>query len=625
MEQLLAVEGGSPGELEQALIGYSDTLLETVEEVLRGPTSDIPVEEVWHWLSSFERLGRLLSFVDHPSTQRLTARVKEGPTGEETLRRWTASVKLLRQTSKECEWNARYLRVVEEPLARLLADEVVESGALPGLVKTVMKSLHRIHCASQHFREHRTAPLLGKVLKALLAQASASLVPPYEAAAPPQGFEVALWEVQQLQEAFQAYEEHFFLDSGASHASSPRLDRRPATAPGPKLERASSRRMNSGELGWWKATARTSAEHAAHCQSVCSRTLRLLELISQLSAAIPDLHATNPLLLRDVEGFLQLHSGLKEGEDAATLLDLKRRIPVLTQLSEVEERVTQLLRKVAAAGVRVPEPVKASPSPSSSSFSHGAAGTVVTSSGAEVLTLEEPQVNPMAEAAALKESIESMKEDLQRFGSQLDSLSSLFAPRAAGSTFSPLPRRAKESAAGGDSDEGNGADAPDEKEYARAKEVAKRASWYKPPPPVLPSSVPVIEVQHKISQRIITRCPSRPRTAQPRLFISSEPPQIMRPATTAFPPARRSEFEETPLHSLKLHSASLAISEKEEAEEAADICTDGVAQESFEELEESPAAIESEDITVPAPPAEADSEDDDLGFCTAAPVLWKVA
>ncbi|CAJ1346381.1 unnamed protein product, partial [Effrenium voratum] len=65
---------------------------------------------------------------------------------------------------------------------------------------------------------------------------------------------------------------------------------------------------------------------------------------------------------------------------------------------------------------------------------------------------------------------------------------------------------------------------------AAAEEVARRSSWFHAPPPVVPKEVPLIEVQHRITQRVIKRCPSRPRTAQPAMVVTA--PQA-RPQTSA--------------------------------------------------------------------------------------------
>eukprot|EP00434_Breviolum_minutum_P010835 symbB.v1.2.009551.t1/scaffold604.1/size182248/9 len=61
-----------------------------------------------------------------------------------------------------------------------------------------------------------------------------------------------------------------------------------------------------------------------------------------------------------------------------------------------------------------------------------------------------------------------------------------------------------------------------------AQEVARRSSWFHTPPAVVPKDVPIIEVQHSISQRVISRCPSRPRTAQPAMVVMA---QAVRPHT----------------------------------------------------------------------------------------------
>jgi len=130
----------------------------------------------------------------------------------------------------------------------------------------------------------------------------------------------------------------------------------------------------------------------------------------------------------------------------------------------------------------------------------------VVPSTAEVLTLE-PSVDngPLpVTVPAMQESINSLQEDLNQMGSQLENFSQLIEKVS----FAP-PSRTE------DSD-------------VAAQEVARRSSWFHTPPAVVPKDVPIIEVQHSISQRVINRCPSRPRTAQPAMVVMA---QAVRPHT----------------------------------------------------------------------------------------------
>eukprot|EP00913_Durusdinium_trenchii_P028567 g26793.t2 len=85
--------------------------------------------------------------------------------------------------------------------------------------------------------------------------------------------------------------------------------------------------------------------------------------------------------------------------------------------------------------------------------------------------------------------------------------------------------------------------------------VARRSSWFHPPPPLLPEDVPVIEVQQRISQRVIKRCPSRPRTAQPAMLVMSQAP---RPHTA--------EYQHEEVSSLKEEAAGDKESDEDRSE-----------------------------------------------------------
>lgn len=43
----------------------------------RGPTSEDPLEELWHWLAASERLARGLSFAEHFSVAGLASRLED--------------------------------------------------------------------------------------------------------------------------------------------------------------------------------------------------------------------------------------------------------------------------------------------------------------------------------------------------------------------------------------------------------------------------------------------------------------------------------------------------------------------------------------------------------------------
>lgn len=554
-------EAVAEAEAEQrgaALEAWRRALLEVLEGVQRGSGPEAPpVEEVWHWLAGNERLARCLSFCEHAAVARVAHGFEADAQRGEIAGRWQAAVKELKRLHRECDWNARYLRVVEAPLQRLDGEDALRAGALASTVRGLLRSLQKIFCTSAYFKEERMAQLLRKILKSLVSKAGCHLVGLYEVARPPGGLGAAFRTAGQLRDGFQAFIENHFIGEGASGSTSPprgrSSERRPATAPGLCADRFSSgalssarrgdtarqgstRRSDSTDLGWWRATARVSLEHAEHCQLLCQRLAEVLERWAQLRETVPQLSTADPELHRDVEAFDELYSGVKSGGSAADLLDLKRRMQAASMLQAVEERLAALITRAEAAGVVLPEVPVALEEVEEDDEGREAAAA------AEVLTLSEGPAEsacrPGSAAALIQENISSIQEDLQRFGSQLESRVGDLLSRRSAYNFVPPTR-------GGGPGAGPSAAAPspwrcaEEEEAAErraALEVARRASWYKEPPPVLPSGVPLIEVRHGITQRVIHSLPQRPHTAHP-LFATAEAPKAeagpRRPATAA--------------------------------------------------------------------------------------------
>lgn len=457
-----------------ALSGWTDAILELLAEVERGPSSEDPLDEVWHWLAASERLARSLSFAEHFSVAGLALRLESEETKEQ--QRWHGAVRQLRTAQKESSWNARYLRVIEEPLARLSKES---SEQLPRLLATLMRSLRRIHSSSQ-LREHCMARLLQKVLKAVVSRAGNELPPIFQVAAKSNRADEAV----HFRDAFQCFLDNYFVSEDAAGAAAEKpagsTPRRPAS--GDRVNR-----QHSG-LGWWRATVRHSQELADNSARLCGRLAGILTDAAGLRAALPQLQCTDAGLMHDVQGFLELYSGARSGLSSAELLDLKRCHEAAAQLSEVQERLRQLTARCEKAGVDMcldPDCSDALPST------------------AEVLTLE-PSVPGPVNVPAMQESIHSLQEDLDEMGSQLENFSQLIEK----ANFAPQSRSQDLDVA--------------------AQEVARRSSWFHTPPAVVPKDVPIIEVQDRIAQRVITRCPSRPRTAQPALVVMA---QAVRPHT----------------------------------------------------------------------------------------------
>lgn len=457
-----------------ALSGWTDAILELLAEVERGPSSEDPLDEVWHWLAASERLARSLSFAEHFSVAGLALRLESEETKEQ--QRWHGAVRQLRTAQKESSWNARYLRVIEEPLARLSKES---SEQLPRLLATLMRSLRRIHSSSQ-LREHCMARLLQKVLKAVVSRAGNELPPIFQVAAKSNRADEAV----HFRDAFQCFLDNYFVSEDAAGAAAEKpagsTPRRPAS--GDRVNR-----QHSG-LGWWRATVRHSQVLADNSARLCGRLAGILTDAAGLRAALPQLQCTDAGLMHDVQGFLELYSGARSGLSSAELLDLKRCHEAAAQLSEVQERLRQLTARCEKAGVDMcldPDCSDALPST------------------AEVLTLE-PSVPGPVNVPAMQESIHSLQEDLDEMGSQLENFSQLIEK----ANFAPQSRSQDLDVA--------------------AQEVARRSSWFHTPPAVVPKDVPIIEVQDRIAQRVITRCPSRPRTAQPALVVMA---QAVRPHT----------------------------------------------------------------------------------------------
>lgn len=451
-----------------ALSGWTDAILELLAEVERGPSSEDPLDEVWHWLAASKRLARSLSFAEHFSVAGLASRLESEETKEQ--QRWHGAVRQLRTAQKESSWNARYLRVIEEPLARLSKES---SEQLPRLLATLMRSLRRIHSSSQ-LREHCMARLLQKVLKAVVSRAGNELPPIFQVAAKSNRADEAV----HFRDAFQCFLDNYFVSEDAAGAAAEKpagsTPRRPAS--GDRVNR-----QHSG-LGWWRATVRHSQELADNSARLCGRLAGILTDAAGLRAALPQLQCTDAGLMHDVQGFLELYSGARSGLSSAELLDLKRCHEAAAQLSEVQERLRQLTARCEKAGVDMClEPDCSDALPST----------------AEVLTLE-PSVPGPVNVPAMQESIHSLQEDLDEMGSQLENFSQLIEK----ANFAP-PSRSQ------DLD-------------VAAQEVARRSSWFHTPPAVVPKDVPIIEVQDRIAQRVITRCPSRPRTAQPALVVMAQ-------------------------------------------------------------------------------------------------------
>jgi len=383
------------------------------------------------------------------------------------------------------------------------------------------------------------ATLLHKILKELVRKAGRHLTSPFQIAKPAGGFGASIRRAGQLEEGFQAFVDNFFIAEPSTNAGAVSSERRPATALGGKGDRSmgSARKKDaSSELGWWRATVRTSLEHADHCRRVAERVKGLMEKARWLAGALTSLRSLDPELLQKAEGFLEIYGGMKGAGDMDALLDPKRRLEVDGQLQEVEERLQNLISKAEALGAHSEE------LPDSYALE--------VPSHADILILPEteeqsdqvaPLKPPPHTCGELQDDIANMREELRQFGSQLENLSSVARQKARRPlTFAPMARVGEQAsaqeAAAPQEDEEEGyswkvvdgkvqpAEADDVEtdqetaEKTAAREVAKRSSWYKAPPSPLPEDCEVISVRSQIELRPITDASSRPTTGHPCLF-----------------------------------------------------------------------------------------------------------
>jgi len=632
VEELLggdATSSASSSSQVKALRHWCDALLEQIAGVSRGPNTDAPVEEVWHWLAASERLTRSASFVEHSAVADLLARVSEhgGQEGTEVASRWHDAIGQLRVLQKESSWNAQYLRIVEEPLRQLESDEALYSGSLASVVRRLLRSLNHIFCSAENFKEHRMATLLSKILKELVKQAGRHLASPYEVGAPKAGFDVSLRSAQQLRDSFKAYLDHFFVSEPAAADKLPGLaglERRPATALGTRGDRSHTvRRRDASDLGWWRATVRTSLTHAEHCSMVCHRISNLLSGCRWLSSVLPALRAADPLLLQQADSFLQLYGGVKGGGNMLALLDLKCQFDMLTRLQEVEEKLQSLIAQADSMGIPDLEDA------SLASVADNKGRTIVESGGslAEVLTL--PSAPELTEARAstaageprecneLQKDIAGMREELRQFGSQLENLTDMARQKSARARlpFNPMPRASRAQPAGNEEEE---AAASSKADHAAALEVAKRSTWYREPPSCIPKDVEVISVRQEIAFRPVNDGTQRPRTSQPCLLVT-------RPSTAPAGSLRDPASEED--RTSAIQQASLPEEELEdlEAEEDLSPAEGALVEEERADIQQQDGADPDGTLLETAAETEAVADlDEQDPFCVSAP-SWRIA
>lgn len=600
----------SAGRRSATLEAWRGAILKTLDLLMQGaPLESPPFDEVSHWLAANERLSRCLGFCEHRVVAQFMEGILECSEGAKIIERWGLAVHELRRAQKESSWNATYLRVVEVPLQKLGGDEVCDGGALGCTLRSLMRSLQKIYSTSAHYKEERIAQLLRKVLKALVLKANERLPGLYDLSRPAGGLCGSVRRVKQFAEAFHIFLEHHFLEDAVSASTMGGVGgNRPSTSSSSRDDGGSSgmtgagtpsSRKNSTDLGWWLATVRASRDHAEHCIAVCVGLCRCQEQWARLEMVLSDVRSVNPQLVHDLESFAELHSGVKQEWSAAQLLDPKHQLAARAELQSVREELETLIERVTGAGVSLPaEGALFEQQPQTDG------------KNVDILVLESPAGAADSSKACLEEiqtGIEDMRADLDQFEDYLDDRAGAVSFSSNGWAFSPMPRQGCKVDAGSSSD-------AEKVEESVAMEVAKRASWYREPPPTLPEDVPLIEVKQTIHQRRITRVPSRPRSAHPRLVITREQRDMdvnesQRPAT-AIPNAGAATSDFT-------FVANLAASPQ-----ASDV--------PFEPAEDSGDLTHSCGLDLPehtlpnSPRDEDDNDDEDYAPETFCQMLWQV-
>jgi len=301
---------------------------------------------------------------------------------------------------------------------------------------------------------------------------------------------------------------------------------------------------------------------------------------------------------------MEVHSGVLPGLEGTELLDLRNRVAACVRLDEVQGRAQELLDRAAATGVTLCDgDAQPGEGPRLVGSSSGAAEVLTLPAGAAG---SEGEPERPASAEELQRSIDSLRGELDCFGAQLEQLGEAISRRATPRgrpVFAPPPRNG----AAGEEPAESAAD------RAAALEVAKRSTWYRQPPPLLPTDVPLIEVHQSITQTTIHRCPSRPRTAHPRLFVTAPPPA---PA-----PAAPEEEEEGPLQ-LPEPDAGLSAVGAAAEEPAAGQCSSEAPDEEAKGPRPPAGAPGEEVVTAEAAAAAEDAELDP--FCNSG-VSWHIA
>lgn len=528
-------DGGS--KLEQMVEEWRRRAHELNDVVLRGPPTDSrPLEEYWHWLSASERLTRCVNFCDNADVAAVVDLVRRsGPEGEEIATRWSAVVQTVKRAQRESNSNASCLSVAETPLRKIQDCEELKCGRLPNVVRSLMRTLQRIQATSAYFKDERMTLLSRRVLRTLIAQATDYLPGAYEVAAPRVGLGESFFMAGQFRDAFASFLEGCVLplidrpDSSRTHLCPSALaenaqdisgGRRCSRStgqtcsrlrnPSPLTQRSSPigsarRRCENDDVGggWWRAAVQASRDHAEHAVEVCDRVAKILQHWGGFADVLP----TMPDDLRyEAESFRELHSGVKIGASASELLDIHHRVASIAVLRSVEERLALLASKSVGSNLHLPT--------KPNSLRRECDST-------EILSLDD---NP---ANAVLVCTRSIQDDLVRLGEIMDRQVGLLHSRIA-----PLANGVEEDNAATSS----------AAELETAMEIAKRSSWYREPPPVSQAlssdaaedGTPIcwIEVNTKVSQRVITRCPSRPRTAHPLMTVTASLP------TSAVPPSQ---------------------------------------------------------------------------------------
>lgn len=272
------------------------------------------------------------------------------------------------------------------------------------------------------------------------------------------------------------------------------------------------------------------------------------------------------------------------------LLDPKNQLKTHMKLHDIEERLQDL---VSRCGID-----------DSDAFVHtdGAQERIVEGEAglAEVLELPSQKGSspdsqlPGNTAPELQETLSGIQDELRSFSEELEALTARVARKTACARSQTAPSSSSASAPL----QGTAEDKEQQDEAALALEVAKRSSWYVQPPPVAPDAL-LLDVSSSISVTRIKRCPSRPRTAHPKLFVTKAMPANEEPCRPHTAGAGALTQAEMPAEQPNFSAGASAMGETETVSSPRCLGLEGAAEHANQNLAEQANNDEASDSEGP--------------------------